>query len=69
MEYVRVSRGACKLDPYKSYLLGRIEQARPDWIPASVLMREIGAMGYAGGLSQLKGEDRAGDSGYQRDHG
>jgi DNA replication protein DnaC/transposase len=45
---------ACKLDPYKSYLLERIEQARPDWIPATVLMREIGAMGYAGGISQLK---------------
>jgi transposase len=45
---------ACKLDPYKAYLLERIEQARPDWIPATVLMREIGAMGYAGGISQLK---------------
>ncbi|MDY6949755.1 MAG: IS21 family transposase [Pseudomonadota bacterium] len=44
----------CKLDPFKSYLLERIEQARPDWIPATVLMREIGAMGYSGGISQLK---------------
>lgn len=44
----------CKLDAFKAYLLERIEQARPDWIPASVLMREIQAMGYAGGISQLK---------------
>ncbi|HEY0942460.1 MAG TPA: IS21 family transposase, partial [Steroidobacter sp.] len=44
----------CKLDPFKAYLLERIEQARPDWIPATVLMREIGARGYTGGISQLK---------------
>ncbi len=31
----------CKLDPFKPYLLERIEQARPHWIPATVLMREI----------------------------
>ena len=45
---------ACKLDPHKAYLLERIEQARPDWIPATVLMREIRAAGYTGGISQLK---------------
>lgn len=45
---------ACKIDPHKGYLLERIEQARPDWIPATVLMREIGARGYSGGISQLK---------------
>jgi len=44
----------CKLDPFKSYLLERIDQACPDWIPATVLMREIQAAGYAGGISQLK---------------
>ena len=44
----------CKLDPFKGYLLDRIEQARPDWIPAPVLMREIQAAGYSGGISQLK---------------
>jgi transposase len=44
----------CKLDEYKTYLLERIEQARPDWIPATVLMREIRAAGYSGGISQLK---------------
>ena len=45
---------ACKLDPFKDYLLQRIEQARPDWIPATVLMREICATSYTGGISQLK---------------
>lgn len=49
----RVAR-PCKLDPFKPYLLERIEQARPDWIPATVLLREIQAEGYAGGISQLK---------------
>jgi transposase len=44
----------CKLDPFKPYLLERIEQARPDWIPATVLLREIRAEGYVGGISQLK---------------
>ncbi|KOF55075.1 transposase, partial [Achromobacter sp. DMS1] len=32
---------ATKLDPYKDYLRGRIEAARPHWIPAAVLLREI----------------------------
>jgi transposase len=45
---------ACKLDEYKSYLLERVDQARPRWIPATVLLREIRERGYAGGISQLK---------------
>lgn len=44
----------CKLDPYRAYLLERIEQARPRWIPATVLLREIAERGYTGGISQLK---------------
>jgi transposase len=44
----------CKLDPFKPYLLSRVEAARPHWIPATVLIREIGAQGYGGGISQLK---------------
>jgi transposase len=44
----------CKLDEYKALLQERVEQARPDWIPATVLLREIRAAGYAGGISQLK---------------
>lgn len=45
---------ACKLDEYKGYLCERVEQARPRWIPATVLLREICQRGYAGGISQLK---------------
>jgi len=45
---------ATKLDPYKAYLQQRIEQARPNWIPATVLLREIRERGYIGGISQLK---------------
>ena len=43
-----------KLGPYISYVLGRVEAARPKWIPATVLLREIREQGYAGGISQLK---------------
>jgi|SRR5690625_1483340 len=43
-----------KLDPYKDYLQARIEAARPHWIPATVLLREIREQGYPGGISQLK---------------
>ncbi|MGH8442689.1 MAG: IS21 family transposase [Nevskiaceae bacterium] len=44
----------CKLDAYKAYLNERVAQARPRWIPATVLLREIGERGYDGGISQLK---------------
>lgn len=44
----------CKLEPYHQYLRERVEQARPRWIPATVLLREIVGRGYAGGISQLK---------------
>jgi transposase len=37
-----------KLDPFKDYLTQRLEQARPYWIPATVLAREIRAQGFAG---------------------
>ena len=43
-----------KLDPFKPYLQERIQAAQPHWIPATVLMREILARGYSGGISQLK---------------
>ena len=45
---------ATKLDAFKPYLLERIEQASPKWIPATVLLREIAERGYEGGISQLK---------------
>ena len=44
----------CKLDAHKAYLCERVEQARPRWIPATVLLREIAERGYGGGISQLK---------------
>lgn len=45
---------ATKLDPFKEYVLRRIEAAQPHWIPAAVLHRELGELGYEGGLTQLK---------------
>jgi transposase len=44
----------CKLDEYKGYLGARIEQARPRWIPATVLLREVRDRGYDGGITQLR---------------
>ena len=49
----RQPRGT-KLDPFKDYLRERIEAAKPHWIPAVVLLREIREIGYTGGLTQLK---------------
>jgi transposase len=49
----RQPRGT-KLDPFKGYLRERIEAAKPHWIPAVVLLREIRDSGYGGGLTQLK---------------
>jgi len=43
-----------KLDRFKEYLRERIEAAKPHWIPAVVLLREIRDLGYAGGLTQIK---------------
>lgn len=45
---------ASKLDGYTDYLGARIEAARPAWIPATVLLREIRERGYSGGISLLK---------------
>lgn len=45
---------ATKLDPFKEYVLERVEAARPHWIPAAVLHRELRERGYGGGLTQLK---------------
>jgi transposase len=43
-----------KLDAYKGYLLARIEAAGKIQLPATVLLREIRADGYKGGITQLK---------------
>ena len=43
-----------KLGPFEAYLQERIEAAKPHWIPAVVLAREIRDLGYTGGLTQVK---------------
>lgn len=43
-----------KLDPYKTYIDARLEAAAPDWIPATVIIREIKEQGYPGGASMLR---------------
>ena len=46
--YKRRAARAGKLDLFKAYLRERIEAARPHWIPATVLCREVREQGYAG---------------------
>jgi transposase len=43
-----------KLDPYKAQLQARVDAAGKVRLPATVLLREIQAQGYDGGISQLK---------------
>ncbi|WP_367947041.1 DDE-type integrase/transposase/recombinase [Vibrio ostreicida] len=43
-----------KLHPYHDYLQRRIEGAKPYWIPAIVLLRDIKARVYDGGITMLK---------------
>jgi transposase len=43
-----------KLEPYKHYTTERVKAAAPEWIPATVLLRELRALGYPGGVSVLK---------------
>lgn len=43
-----------KLDPYKNYLKQRIASATPVHLSAVVLMREIKAKGYEGGITRLR---------------
>ena len=53
MRYKPRAPRPCKLDPFKTYILERVAAARPLWIPASVLLREIRQRGYEGGYSML----------------
>ncbi len=52
--YERKVKRVSKLVPFEAYLRERQMAATPQWIPASVLMREIVAQGYLGGASQLR---------------
>ncbi len=52
--YVMNSSRVSKLESYKSYLNARIEEASPNWLPATVLFSEIKSIGYTGGISTLR---------------
>ena len=51
--YERKARPS-KVDDYKQYIAERVRAAAPEWIPATVLLRELRALGYPGGVSILK---------------
>jgi transposase len=53
-KYERKAKRRTKLGPHEEYLRARQAAASPERIPATVLLREIAARGYAGGLSQLR---------------
>ncbi len=53
-KYERHEKRERKLEAYESYLRARQESAKPLWIPATVLYREITGKGYTGGMSQLR---------------
>jgi len=53
-KYQRQKCQVTKLEPYKNYLQERQLAARPAWIPATVLLREIIEQGYSGGRTQLR---------------
>lgn len=52
--YERKVKRVTKLAPFEAHLRQRQAAAYPNWIPATVLMREIVALGYPGGTSQLR---------------
>lgn len=53
-KYERKVERATKLAPYQEYVRQRQEAAHPNWIPATVLHREIAERGYTGGLTKLR---------------
>lgn len=53
-KYERKVKRVRKLEAHEAYLRARQESAKPLWIPATVLYREIVARGYVGGQSQLR---------------
>ena len=52
--YERRKKRVSKLSAHETYLRDRQAAAQPQWIPATVLFREISALGYSGGVSQLR---------------
>jgi transposase len=53
-QYGPRSRRPSKLDEHKDYLRDRLERAGKVHLSATVLLREIRAAGYVGGITQLK---------------
>ena len=53
-KYERTVVRPTKLVAYETYLRARQESAKPLWIPATVLLREIAELGYVGGQTQLR---------------
>src|ERR1700674_4042310 len=47
-------RRASKLDPFRAYVQERVRQAHPQWIPSSVVYRELVERGYTGKSSILR---------------
>lgn len=43
-----------KHSPFHEYIQGRIDAAKPHWIPAVVLYSAINDRGYQGGITQLR---------------
>lgn len=52
--YTKRRKRVTKLDNYKPYLLSRIEEAKPNWLPSTVLFMEIKLQGYKGGISTIR---------------
>ncbi|MEQ5664742.1 IS21 family transposase [Providencia alcalifaciens] len=52
--YTRRAPKQTKLAPFEPYLIQRIQLAKPDWIPATVLFDELCQRGYQGGIAQLR---------------
>ncbi len=53
-QYQRIQPRISILDPYKPYLLQRVNAAHPEWIPAVVLYQEILRLGYPGKIRILR---------------
>ncbi len=43
-----------KVDAFKAYITARVKAAHPDWIPATVIHREIQERGYQGSVRTLR---------------
>jgi transposase len=52
--YSTRAKNSSLLDPFKSFLHSRIEQAKPIHLSGEVLFREINELGYSGSLSLLR---------------